>query len=202
MVIILLFFFIHWFSSLFFHTFFLHRYASHQMYFTSPFWEKTFYFLTWFFQGSSYLVPRAYAVMHRMHHAYSDTEKDPHSPHFFKDVWQMMMHTRNIYNAFVKNQIAPLEQFTKEYLPVWNWSRFIEINLILNSIFVRRRFELHYDFFSDSVQQIGIVWNLFISRKSLKKCLQVFKIELVNIFRSYFCESLFNFIKEFTFNKS
>jgi stearoyl-CoA desaturase (delta-9 desaturase) len=121
MVYILLFFLFHWFSSLFFHTFFLHRYASHQMYLTNPVWEKTFYFLTWFFQGSSYLVPRAYAVMHRMHHAYSDTEKDPHSPHFFKDIWQMMLHTRNIYNAFVRNQIAPLEKFTKEYLPVWQW---------------------------------------------------------------------------------
>jgi stearoyl-CoA desaturase (delta-9 desaturase) len=91
------------------------------MYLTNPFWEKTFYFLTWFFQGSSYLVPRAYAVMHRMHHAYSDTEQDPHTPHFFKDVWQMMLHTRRIYNSFVENRIALLEQFTREYLPVWKW---------------------------------------------------------------------------------
>ena len=40
---------------------------------------------TWFFQGSSYLVPRAYGVMHRMHHVYSDTEKDPHSPLKFQN---------------------------------------------------------------------------------------------------------------------
>lgn len=130
MTIILLFFFIHWFFSLFFHTFFLHRYASHQMYLTNPRWEKTFYFLTWFFQGSSFLVPRAYAVMHRMHHEFSDTEKDPHSPHFFKDIWQMMLHTRNIYNAFVRNQIAPLEKFTREYLPVWQWMDRIGDNLL------------------------------------------------------------------------
>jgi stearoyl-CoA desaturase (delta-9 desaturase) len=130
MATILLFFFIHWFSSLFFHTFFLHRYASHQMYLTHPKWEKVFYFLTWFFQGSSFLVPRAYAVMHRMHHEFSDTEKDPHSPHFFKDIWQMMLHTRNIYNAFVRNQIAPLEKFTKEYLPVWKWMDRIGDNLL------------------------------------------------------------------------
>ena len=120
MGIILAFFFVHWFFSLFFHTFFLHRYASHKMYLTNPYWEKIFYFLTWMFQGSSYLVPRAYAVMHRMHHAYSDTEKDPHSPHFFKDVWKMMMHTRNIYNSFVTNQNLPDKQFTKDYLPVWS----------------------------------------------------------------------------------
>ena len=120
MGIILAFFFVHWFFSLFFHTFFLHRYASHKMYLTNPYWEKIFYFLTWMFQGSSYLVPRAYAVMHRMHHAYSDTEKDPHSPHFFKDVWAMMMHTRNIYNSFVTNHNVPDKQFTKDYLPVWS----------------------------------------------------------------------------------
>ena len=100
------------------------------MYLTKPGWEKTFYFLTWFFQGSSYLVPRAYAVMHRMHHEYSDTEKDPHSPHFFKDIWQMMLHTRNIYNAFVHNQIAPMEKFTKEYLPVWKWMDKVGDNMI------------------------------------------------------------------------
>jgi stearoyl-CoA desaturase (delta-9 desaturase) len=100
------------------------------MYLTNPRWEKVFYFLTWFFQGSSFLVPRAYAVMHRMHHEFSDTEKDPHSPHFFKDIWQMMLHTRSIYNAFVRNQIAPLEKFTKEYLPVWKWMDRIGDNLL------------------------------------------------------------------------
>lgn len=116
---ILIFFFSHWFLSLFFHSFFLHRYASHQMYTTTTRWEKTFYFLTWLTQGSSYLVPRAYAVMHRMHHTYSDTEKDPHSPHFFKDIIDMMRHTARIYNDFLIGKNIPDPQFTKEYLPVW-----------------------------------------------------------------------------------
>jgi len=120
MFAILTFFFAHWFLSLFFHTFFLHRYASHQMYTTSKGWEKTFYFLTWFSQGSSFLVPRAYGVMHRMHHEYSDTEKDPHSPHFFKDVVDMMLHTAKIYHAFLTKEKLPEEQFTREYLPVWD----------------------------------------------------------------------------------
>ncbi len=119
MTIILTFFFAHWFLSLFFHTFFLHRYASHQMYNTSKGWERTFYILTWITQGSSYLVPRAYGVMHRMHHEYSDTEKDPHSPHFFKDIWHMMRHTARIYKAFLDKKELPDEKFTKEYLPVW-----------------------------------------------------------------------------------
>ena len=120
MFAILIFFFAHWFLSLFFHTFFLHRYASHQMYHTSKGWEKTFYLMTWITQGSSFLVPRAYGVMHRMHHEYSDTEQDPHSPHFFKDIWQMMWHTAQIYKAFLENKRLPEEKFTREYLPIWN----------------------------------------------------------------------------------
>ena len=50
------------------------------MYTTSKNWERTFYLTTWLVQGSSFLVPRAYGVMHRMHHTYSDTAEDPHSP--------------------------------------------------------------------------------------------------------------------------
>ena len=120
MIFILLFFFLHWFLSLFFHSFFLHRYASHQMYTTSKGWEKTFYFLTWFAQGSSYLVPRAYGILHRMHHEYSDTKKDPHSPHFFKDIWQMTWNTAKIFRSFNTGKKLPEQQFTSEYLPVWN----------------------------------------------------------------------------------
>jgi stearoyl-CoA desaturase (delta-9 desaturase) len=120
MTAILIFFCVHWFLSLFFHTFFLHRYASHQMYTTSKGWERVFYFATWFFQGSSYLVPRAYGVMHRMHHEYSDTEHDPHSPHFFKDVWSMMVRTREIYNGFLTRKNVPDAKFTEEPLPEWD----------------------------------------------------------------------------------
>lgn len=117
---IIIFFLSHWFLSLFFHSFFLHRYASHQLYTTSKGWEKIFYFSTWFVQGSSFLVPRAYAVLHRMHHTYSDTEQDPHSPHFFKDIYQMMMHTAEIFKNFVSGKNQPDPQFTKEYLPRWD----------------------------------------------------------------------------------
>ena len=70
----------HWYSSLFFQTVFLHRYASHQMFTMSKGWEKVFFFLTFLTQGSSFLNPRAYAILHRLHHKHSDTEKDPHSP--------------------------------------------------------------------------------------------------------------------------
>jgi len=139
MLIILLFFFTHWFFSLFFHSFFLHRYASHKMYITSRKWEKLFYLSTWFVQGSSYLVPRAYGVMHRMHHAYSDTDKDPHSPHFFKDVWHMMMHTANIFRSFTTGKNKPDPEFTEEYLPSWN-----SLDKLGNSMITRIAFGAAY----------------------------------------------------------
>jgi stearoyl-CoA desaturase (Delta-9 desaturase) len=117
-MIILAFFLCHWFLSLFFQTFFLHRYASHKMFKMNPFWEKTFYFCTFLFQGSSFLNPRAYAIMHRMHHAYSDTEKDPHSPHFIKDVFGLMLKTKDIYLAYQRYKIEPEPQFRDRY-PTW-----------------------------------------------------------------------------------
>jgi stearoyl-CoA desaturase (delta-9 desaturase) len=88
------------------------------MFTTSPFWEKFFYFLTFISQGSSFLNPRAYAILHRMHHAYSDTEKDPHSPHFFRDVWQMTMHTKEIYSNYANHKVEPEKAFRGNY-PEW-----------------------------------------------------------------------------------
>jgi stearoyl-CoA desaturase (delta-9 desaturase) len=115
---ILIFFLCHWFLSLFFHTFFLHRYASHKMFTMNKFWERFYYLTTFFSMGSSYLVPRAYAIMHRQHHAYSDTDKDPHSPHFFKDIFRMMIHTKRIYQGFVNKTMNFDMQFAGN-LPSW-----------------------------------------------------------------------------------
>jgi stearoyl-CoA desaturase (delta-9 desaturase) len=117
-MIILIFFLTHWFVSLFCQTFFLHRYGAHKMFTTSPFWEKFFYLLTFISQGSSFLNPRAYAILHRMHHAYSDTEKDPHSPHFFRDVWEMTMHTKEIYSNYANHKVEPEKAFRGNY-PEW-----------------------------------------------------------------------------------
>ena len=118
MVVILSFFFAHWFLSLFFQTFFLHRYASHKMFKMNIFWERFFYMGTFIAQGASFLNPRAYAIMHRMHHAYSDTEKDPHSPHFIKDVWGLMIQTKNIYLNYLLYKTEPEPQFRDRY-PTW-----------------------------------------------------------------------------------
>jgi len=115
---IIVFFIAHWFISLFVQTFFLHRYASHKMFSLNSFWYKFFYILTYVGQGASYLKPKAYAIMHRMHHAFSDTEKDPHSPHFFEDVFQMMWNTRGMYVIYEKDLALPEPQFRGDY-PEW-----------------------------------------------------------------------------------
>lgn len=115
---ILIFFLAHWFLSLFFQTFYLHRYASHRMFSTHKVNERIFHFLTFLFQGASFLNPRAYALMHREHHAYSDTEKDPHSPHFFRDVFQMMYYTSKSYGEHVRRLKEPEHRFNG-YCPEW-----------------------------------------------------------------------------------
>ena len=120
---ILIFFLVHWFGSLFFQTFFLHRYGAHGMFTMSKFWEKAFYLGTYIFQGSSFLNPRAYAIMHRMHHAFSDTERDPHSPKYFKSVFGLMWKTKNVYLDLINNKIKPGENFAKN---IPGWSKFEE----------------------------------------------------------------------------
>jgi stearoyl-CoA desaturase (delta-9 desaturase) len=86
----------------------------------SKFWERFFHLLTFITQGSSFLEPRSYAILHRMHHAYSDTIKDPHSPYFFKNVFAMMWNTKKIYADFLNRRRAPEKQFEDNY-PEWKW---------------------------------------------------------------------------------
>jgi stearoyl-CoA desaturase (delta-9 desaturase) len=115
---ILAFFVAHWLSSVFCQTFFLHRYGAHKQFTMGHGWERAFFLITFLTQGSSFLVPRAYAYLHREHHAFSDTERDPHSPGFYKTVFGMMWHTKQRYEAFVKHRIEPEPRFRGE-TPEW-----------------------------------------------------------------------------------
>ncbi|MFA0963514.1 acyl-CoA desaturase [Roseivirga sp. BDSF3-8] len=117
-MVIIIFFLLHWYLSLFCQSFFLHRYAAHKMFTMTRNWERFFYMFTYACQGSSYLSPRAYAILHRMHHAYSDTEKDPHSPHHAKNLFDMMWKTKNIYNAYLHEKDKAEPRFLKN-VPDW-----------------------------------------------------------------------------------
>ncbi len=119
MKIILIFFVAHWYLSLFFQTFFLHRYAAHRAFTMNKFTEKVFYVLTWFFQGSNYLSPYGYGIMHRMHHAFADTPEDPHSPKYDESIWKMMWKTKTIYSDITQKKMLVDPRFTQD-IPDWH----------------------------------------------------------------------------------
>lgn len=115
---IIIFILVLWYGGLFFQTFFLHRYAAHQTFTMSKFMERLTYVLTWVFQGSSYLSAYGYGIMHRMHHAFADTEKDPHSPKYDKSLFAMMWKTKRIYQEINSGKIKVEERFISN-VPQW-----------------------------------------------------------------------------------
>jgi stearoyl-CoA desaturase (delta-9 desaturase) len=112
-------FIVHWQLSVFCQSFFLHRYGAHRQFTMSPGWEKFFNILTAIAQNSSYLNPRGYAILHRMHHAYSDTDRDPHTPIVHKAIipglFQMMMRTKRIYHEIAYFEKEPEARFDGQF---------------------------------------------------------------------------------------
>jgi stearoyl-CoA desaturase (delta-9 desaturase) len=84
----------------------------------NKFWERFFFLAAYIGQGSSYVSPRVYAIMHRMHHAYTDTEKDPHSPMFDDNIFAMFWRTRSFTSGYFNKRIAVEERFLKN-VPDW-----------------------------------------------------------------------------------
>jgi stearoyl-CoA desaturase (delta-9 desaturase) len=115
---IVVFFILHWQASVFFQTFYLHRYGAHRMFVMSRGWERFFHLCTYVCQGSSFLNPRGYAILHRMHHAYSDTDKDPHSPRISGNPITMMNRTRDIYRSINAGTFPVEPRFDGGY-PSW-----------------------------------------------------------------------------------
>lgn len=109
----------HWLLSVFCQTFYLHRYGAHGMFSMSKGWERFFHLLTFLSQGSSYLNPRAYAILHRQHHAFSDTPRDPHSPHVNTNFIKMMMETRDRYQDINRGRVEVEPRFGQPPPPSW-----------------------------------------------------------------------------------
>ncbi len=59
-------------------TIYLHRTATHRALVLHPVVEWIFRFNVWITTG---IVPREWVAVHRKHHAFTDEEGDPHSPH-------------------------------------------------------------------------------------------------------------------------
>ena len=115
---ILIFFVAHWYLSLFAQSFFMHRYAAHGAFSMSPFWEKFFYWFSFIAQGSTYMSPRTYGILHRLHHAYTDTDDDPHTPMHVSNAFALMEKTRRSYADIYNGRVQVDPKFTKN-LPNW-----------------------------------------------------------------------------------
>ncbi|MXV49763.1 acyl-CoA desaturase [Pedobacter sp. HMF7647] len=109
----------HWYASLFFQSFFHHRYAAHGLFTMSKAWEKAFHICCFVTQGSSYISAKTYGLMHRLHHAHTDTEHDPHSPHYTTNVFMLLWKTRNSYNDIYVGRTDIEQKYYKD-LPEWD----------------------------------------------------------------------------------
>lgn len=149
-----------WYSGLFFQSFFLHRYAAHQTFTMSKTLEKITFVLTWIFQGSSYLSAYGYGIMHRMHHAYTDTEKDPHSPKYDSNLFSMMWKTKNIYQD-INNERVEVDQKFKKNVPQWkSFDRFASSRI--SRLFWITLYTLLFVFFADAWWQWLLLPVLFL----------------------------------------
>ena len=115
---IIIFFISHWYLSLFVQTIFLHRYASHQMFTMSPIVEKCFFLLTILAQGTSFLKPSLYAILHNKHHKFADTDKDPHTPIKHSNYFTFMLETLKNYNDGAI--LLSKKNITSSKLPTWD----------------------------------------------------------------------------------
>ena len=89
------------------------------MYTMSKGWEKFFHLATYLTQGPSFLSPRGYAILHRMHHAFQRHAEGPalaHEP--FTGVVDMMLATKKTYDDYAYNRIQPEARFDGG-LPSW-----------------------------------------------------------------------------------
>lgn len=110
----------HWYLSLFAQSFFHHRYSAHQM-FSMPKWvEKFFFVFSFITQGSSYMSPKVYGALHRLHHIHADKEEDPHSPKFSSNFIKLMVKTYHKFAGIQSGEIK-VDQSLTQNLPDWKW---------------------------------------------------------------------------------
>lgn len=114
-----IFFIIHWYVAFFLQSFFHHRYAAHRHFEMSERTEKFFYIFCFLAHGSSYISPKVFGIMHRLHHMHTDTQDDPHSPSYHPGFFGTMLQTRNSYHHIFIGKTIVDEKYKKD-LPHWD----------------------------------------------------------------------------------
>ena len=141
---IIIFFVSHWYLSLFVQTIFLHRYASHQMFTMSPLMEKCFFLLTILAQGTSFLKPSLYAILHNKHHEFADTDKDPHTPIKHSNYFSFMLETLKNYNEGAI--LLRKKNTTSSKLPTWGKIEKIADTYTVRLLFLASYILFYYNF--------------------------------------------------------
>tara|TARA_S200000501_G_scaffold374658_1_gene424714 strand:- start:1594 stop:2211 length:618 start_codon:yes stop_codon:yes gene_type:complete len=108
----------------------------------NKFTEKICFFLTFISQGTSFLNPAGYALMHRDHHKYSDTVDDPHSPQSFTSKIKFNLKTFNEYRKYINKVNA--SDIKSSDLPRWelieklsdSWITRISFAIIYTSVYI------------------------------------------------------------------
>jgi stearoyl-CoA desaturase (delta-9 desaturase) len=80
-------------------TLFLHRGQAHKGIIFHPILQHFMRFWLWLTTG---MVTKQWVAIHRKHHAYSDREGDPHSPHVF-GIWHVFTQGARLYSQAAKD---------------------------------------------------------------------------------------------------
>jgi len=104
-------------AAVFATTIYLHRAATHRALTLHPAVEFAFRFVIWLTTG---IVPREWVAVHRKHHAFTDSEDDPHSP-LVLGFWSVQL--GNVFH-YVKSARDPknVAKFARD-MPPDRWDR-------------------------------------------------------------------------------
>lgn len=83
-------------------TVYMHRALAHRALTVSPRVGLVFRFLIWVTTG---IAPRAWVAVHRKHHAFSDTEEDPHSP-VVLGFWAVQLGNVKLYRSTIRDGVT------------------------------------------------------------------------------------------------
>jgi stearoyl-CoA desaturase (Delta-9 desaturase) len=100
-------------------TIYLHRTATHKALTMTPALEWAFKFALWLTTG---IETKEWVAVHRKHHAFTDEEGDPHSPHL-KGFWKVQLGNVYYYMKEVKTTDV-VERYARDLKSGW-WDRHV-----------------------------------------------------------------------------